>query len=90
MSNENIESVATPSQEELNQAMNTIGQQLFQSLSESVQKLPQPLRKGKIVNQALAAFLTNVIYRQFPEDKQARELTIDQLLAFVKQHLAQI
>jgi hypothetical protein len=90
MSNEVIESVTTPAQEEYNQAMNSIGQQLYKSLTDSVQKLPEHLRKGKIVNQALAAFLTNVIYRQFPDDKQARELTIDQLMAFIKLHLEQI
>lgn len=90
MSNATLDATNTISQDELTQAMNSIGQELYKTLIQSVQNLPQPMRKGKIVNQALAAFLTNVIYQQFPEDKQARKLVIDQLLNFVKLHLEAI
>lgn len=90
MSNSPVKTTNAVSQEELSQAMNSIGQNLYNTLTQSVQSLPQNLRKGKLVNQALAAFLTNVIYQQFPEDKQAREMTVDQLLSFVKLHLDSI
>lgn len=59
--------------EEYTKAMNFIGQHLLSALAQSVEKLPEPLRKYKVVSQALSAFLSNVIYKQFPDNAEARE-----------------
>lgn len=73
MANKKNQATDELTHEEYTKAMNFIGQHLLAALAQSVEKLPQPLRKYKVVSQALSAFLANVIYKQFPEDAQARE-----------------
>jgi glutaredoxin 2 len=84
------ETLDAATEQEYSQAINTIGQHLFQALSQTVQSLPQHLRNARIVNQALAAFMTNAIAKQFPEDKDARIQTMTKLSELVNLHLNSI
>lgn len=78
------------SQEDYSKAMNHIGQNLVSSLTKSVQELPSSLQSKNVVSQALASFLANVIYRQFPEDKETRQQFNSRLHELVQTHLDSI
>ncbi|MBA2656285.1 MAG: hypothetical protein H0U70_04785 [Tatlockia sp.] len=55
-------------EEDYSRAMNFIGQQLLSSLTQTLEKLSPSLRNRAVVSQGLAAFLANVIHKQFPND----------------------
>ena len=77
--NEHTQQDHTLTAEDYTKAMNFIGQNLLSSLIQSVNNIPAPLRKSKVVTQALSAFLANVIYKQFPEDHNSRQQMLDDL-----------
>lgn len=79
-----------PSPEEFSKAMNFIGQNLLSTLIQSIQELPAPLRNNEMVLQGLAAFLSNVIHKQWPDNKEARKETLDRFTKIVNAHLANI
>lgn len=68
MTNESNPTQDMYTQEDYAKAMNFIAQNLFSSLVQSIEKLPNELSNRKVVAQALSAFLANVIYKQFPND----------------------
>lgn len=76
--------------EDYNQAMNLIAQNLLSSLSQTMKGLAQPFHNSKLVSQALAAFLTNVIYMQAPGNKDLSRQMLDEIAEFVKIQLASI
>lgn len=71
-------------------AMNFIGQNLLTSLVQTMQNLPPPLRSNEVVVQALAAFLGNVIHKQYPQDGEACQQMLERLTKLVRVHLADI
>lgn len=76
--------------EDYSKAMNLLGQNLMSALTQSIEKLPQPLRNRKVVSQALSAFLANLIYKQFPEDDESRQQMLDELTKLVQVQLDHI
>jgi hypothetical protein len=90
MNSQNTQEVDTLAPEEYIKAMNFIGQNLLSSLVQSVEKLPQALRSPKVISQALAAFLTNVIYKQFPDDNESSQQMLDEISKFVRVQLENI
>lgn len=78
------------SQEAYGKAMNFIGQNLLTSLVETMQNLPPPLRNNEIALQGLAAFLSNVIHKQFPEDPESRHQLLGRLTRLISTHLDSI
>ncbi|WP_019217387.1 hypothetical protein [Legionella tunisiensis] len=73
--------------EDYSKAMNLLGQNLLSALTQSIEKLPQPLRNRKVVSQALSAFLANLIYKQFPEDQESRQQMLDELTTLIQVQL---
>ncbi|CDZ78767.1 hypothetical protein BN59_03081 [Legionella massiliensis] len=90
MTNTNAENTEVLTAEDYNKAMNFIAQNLLSSLSQSMGALPQQLHNRKVVSQALAAFLTNIIYKQFPGDKDLSQEMLNEITEFVKLQLASI
>ncbi|HAT1659336.1 TPA: hypothetical protein JBL19_15590 [Legionella pneumophila] len=76
--------------EDYSKAMNFIGQNLLSSLTQSVEKLPPQLRNRRLVCQALSAFLTNVIYKQFPEHRESCQQMLDDITKHVSMQLDKI
>lgn len=85
--NANVQQAHPLTAEDYSKAMNFIGQNLLSSLVETVQKLPPPLRNDDMVLQGLSAFLGNVLYKQFPEDAEARHQTFERFSRLVNVHL---
>lgn len=77
----------TLSAENYSKAMNAIGQHLLSALNQAVEQLPQPLRSRQLVSQALSAFLTNVIYKQYPGHAEACQHMLDEIAKLVKTQL---
>lgn len=76
--------------EEYSKAMNSIGQNLLASLTETMQNLAPPLQTKEVAIQGLAAFLTNFLHRQAPKDSDARLQMHDRLNKIIQAHLASI
>lgn len=76
--------------EDYSNAMNTIGQSLLNTLIETISHLPQAMRNNEMAIQGMAAFLGNAIYKQFPEDQEARQKTFERLMTLVSMHIANI
>lgn len=76
--------------EDYSQAMNFIGQNLLLALTQSVEKLPAPFRNRQVISQALSAFLTNVIYKQAPENQEACQEILAEINQLVKAQLDNI
>lgn len=76
--------------EEYTRAMNFIGQNLLATLGQAVDKLPQTLRNEKVISQALAAFLTNVVYKYSPHELSASQNMLEQITNTVQVQLKQI
>ncbi|KTD61438.1 hypothetical protein [Legionella spiritensis] len=74
-------------QEDYSQAMNLIGQNLFTALTQSVDKLQPSLRNNNVVFQALAAFLANIVHKQFPDNRDSSKKVIDDLAKLIHLHL---
>lgn len=76
--------------EEYSKAMNFVGQHLLSALQQSVEQLPKPLRSRQLVAQALSAFLTNTIYKQYPDNQDACQYMLDEITKLVKAQLNSI
>ncbi|KGP62503.1 hypothetical protein EP47_06255 [Legionella norrlandica] len=90
VANENSQPTGTFTPEDYAKAMNFIGQNLLSSLTQSVEKLPPQLRNLKVVSQALSAFLTNVIYKQFPENHESCQQMLSEISKLVSVQLNNI
>jgi hypothetical protein len=90
MNDTNAQPTDALSSEDYNQAMNYIGQNLLSSLVKITDNLPAPLRNKDVVMQGLAAFLSNVVCKQCPQDREARQLMLAQLSKLVGMHLENI
>ena len=71
-------------------AMNLIGQNLLTSLAQTMQNLALPLRSNEVLLQGLAAFLTNVLHKQFPQDQGSCQQTLERLTKLVHVHLTDL
>ncbi len=70
--NPNQENTPTESQatvEMYSNAMNFIGQNLLTALTQSLERLPANCRNTKVVTNGLAAFISNVIFKQAKGDE---------------------
>lgn len=82
----------TPAQtvEDYSKAMNFIGQSLLSALSQILEQLPSELRNKKVVTQGLSAFLTNVIYKQSPNDQESCKEMLAELTNVVRVQLKNV
>ncbi|MBA2653332.1 MAG: hypothetical protein H0U73_13875 [Tatlockia sp.] len=78
------------SDEDYSRAMNFIGQNLLSSLTQSVEKLSPELRNRKVVTQGLAAFLANVIHKQFPDDSDLCQQMLNEFSNHVRVQLENV
>lgn len=76
--------------EDYNKAMNFIGQSQLANLVKTMQELPESLRSNEMVLQGLAAFLSNVLHKQFPTDAEARGQIFERFSKLVNTHLDNI
>lgn len=76
--------------ENFSKAMNFIGQNLLTALTKSLEELPPAFRNRQLVTQAMSAFLTNIIYQQFPKDDQACQQMLDEMTKLVRSQLQNI
>lgn len=76
-----------PTAEDYAQAMNFIGQSLYASLVQSVEKLPAHFRSQKMVCNALSAFLVNVVYKQSSGNYESCQKMIDEINMIIKNQL---
>lgn len=74
-------------EEDYSRAMNFIGQNLLASLTQTVEQLSPELRNRKVVAQGLAAFLANVIHKQFPQEPELCSKMLEEFSAQVRVHL---
>lgn len=87
---EDIKQTNALSPEDYTKAMNMVGQNLLNALVQAMQNVPTPLRSNELVMQGLAAFLSNVLYKQFPQNKEARQQGLEHFTKLVAAHLANI
>jgi len=73
-----------PTAEEYSQAMNFIGQTLFSSLVQCMEKLPPHFRNQKMIANSLSAFLVNVIYKQSSGNQASCQQMLDEIEKLVK------
>lgn len=90
VTSENTQEANTLPSDAYPKAMNLIGQNLLTSLVQTMQNLPLPLRSNEVLVQALAAFLGNVLHKQFPDDQAAGQQMLERLTKLVHVHLADI
>ncbi|HBD9376171.1 TPA: hypothetical protein KLD42_003096 [Legionella pneumophila] len=90
VNSENSQSGEAVTAEDYSRAMNFIGQNLLSSLTQSVEKLPPQFSNRRLVCQALSAFLTNVIYKQFPEQPESCQQMLDDITRHVSMQLDKI
>lgn len=86
----NANTESAPTAEEYSQAMNFIGQNLFSSLVESMEKLQPQFRNQKMASNALSSFLVNVIYKQSSENIETSQQMLDEIFKLVKIQLDSI
>lgn len=85
-----MQAADTLTAEDYSKAMNLLGQNLLSALTQSIEKLPQPLRNRKVVSQALSAFIANLVYKQFPADQESRQQMLDELTMLIQLQLDSI
>ena len=71
------------SQEEYSQAMNFLGQNLYNALMQSMEQLEPQFRTQKMVTNALSAFLVNIVYKQAQGDKEKCEQQLDEIVKLI-------
>ncbi|KTC92390.1 hypothetical protein OQJ18_10215 [Fluoribacter dumoffii] len=81
------EKVESLTNEDYSKAMNFIGQNLLSALVQSLEKLPPPLRDSNVISQALSAFLSNIIYKQFPDSPEACQKMLEAISKLVSKQL---
>ncbi|ARB93534.1 hypothetical protein [Legionella longbeachae] len=89
---DNIEetTVDKPAAEDYSRIMNFIGQNLYSSLAESMEKLPPHFRNQKMVCNALSAFLVNVIYQQSSGNKESCQKMFGDITQIIENQLNNI
>ena len=73
--------------EDYSQAMNVIGQNLYSSLAQSIDELPEYMRSKDLVMQALSGFVANIIHQQAPTDPDSCQETLKQVNEIIQMHL---
>lgn len=86
----NTKTETEPTSEEYSQAMNSIGQNLFSALTQSVEQLQPHFRNQKMVSNALSSFLVNVVYKQSSGNVEVSQKMIDEIFKLVKIQLDSI
>lgn len=71
------------------QAMNLIGQNMYGALAQTMQGLHPAMRNNQMVIQGLAAFFSNILQQQAPDDEGLRQHMLDHFTSVVKTHLQQ-
>jgi len=75
------------SKQDLNKAMNLVGNNLYGALGQTLQQLPEELRKREIILQGVSGFVANIIYQQTPNDPEIRQEMLEQINKLVNVHL---
>jgi hypothetical protein len=76
--------------EDYTKAMNEIGQNLLNALSNTAATMPAQLRTTDMIMQGVATFLANVLHRQFPKDVASRDQLHEYLTHLVSKQLSTI
>ncbi|WP_115711689.1 hypothetical protein [Legionella sainthelensi] len=83
-------SIDKPTAEDYSRIMNFIGQNLYSSLVESMEKLPPHFRNQKMICNALSAFLVNVIYQQSSGNSESCQKIFGEITEIIESQLNNI
>jgi hypothetical protein len=82
--------MSTISTDEYSQAMNFLGQNLYNALMQSMQQLDPQFRSQTMVSNALSAFLLNIFYKQAEGNREKCEQQLDEIVKLIHLQLESI
>lgn len=76
--------------EDINKAMNLVGQNLYGALGQSLQQLPENMRNKEIILHGISGFLANIMHQQAPNEAAASRELLEKVYKLADAHLGSI